>query len=101
MVYKVTGSGDINNPGAAPFWSEIQWVNLSLTANIPNAPTSGLTHYILVKAAWNGSWIFILVKWYAPEPAFGAWKLYISIYSYISICLIHRKSFYYRHFIMS
>jgi cytochrome b558/566 subunit A len=74
MVYKVTGSGDINNPGAAPFWSEIQWVNLSLTANIPNAPTSGLTHYILVKAAWNGSWIFILVKWYAPEPAFGAWS---------------------------
>jgi len=96
-----TGSGDINNPGAAPFWSEIQWVNLSLTANIPNAPTSGLTHYILVKAAWNGSWIFILVKWYAPEPAFGGWKLYISIYSYISIYFIHRKSFYYRHFIMS
>jgi len=24
MVYKVTGSGEINNPGAAaPFWSEI------------------------------------------------------------------------------
>jgi len=44
MVYKVTGSDDINNPGAAaPLWSEIQWVNLSLTANIPNTPTSGLT----------------------------------------------------------
>jgi len=43
MVYKVTESGDINNLGAAHFWSEIQWVNLSLTANIPNAPTSDLT----------------------------------------------------------
>jgi len=43
MAYRVTGSGDINNLGAAPFWSEIQWVNLSLTANIPNTPTSGLT----------------------------------------------------------
>lgn len=73
-VYRVTGSGDVNNPGAAPFWSEIPWVNLSLTANIPAAPTSGLTHYIQVKAAWNGSWIFILVKWHAPEPAFGAWS---------------------------
>ncbi|MCQ4366601.1 MAG: cytochrome b558/566 subunit A [Sulfolobales archaeon] len=85
MVYKVTGSGDVNNPGAAPFWSEIPWVNLSLTANIPAAPTSGLTHYILVKAAWNGSWIFILVKWPAPEPAFGAWSASLAgVYPYAS-----------------
>ena len=73
-VYRVVGSADLSNPGSASYWSQIPWINLSLTANIPMAPTSGLTHYILVKAAWNGSWIFVLVRWYAPEPAFGAWS---------------------------
>jgi len=74
VAYKVVGSANLANPGSCSFWSDIPWVNLSLTANIPNAPTSGLTHYILVKAAWNGSDIFILVKWPAPNPAFGAWS---------------------------
>ena len=74
LVYKVVGTADLSNPGSASYWSKIPWENISLTANIPNAPTSGLTHYILVKAAWNGTWIFVLVRWYAPEPAFGAWS---------------------------
>jgi len=73
-VYKVVGSSDLSNPGSASYWSNIPWINISLTANIPQAPTSGLTHYILVKAAWNGSWIFVLVSWYAANPAFGAWS---------------------------
>ena len=73
-VYRVTGTADLSNPGTASYWNQIPWENISLTANIPNAPTSGLTHYILVKSAWNGTWIFVLVKWYAPEPAFGAWS---------------------------
>ncbi|BAK54636.1 cytochrome b558/566 subunit A [Sulfurisphaera tokodaii] len=73
-VYKVVGTADLSNPGSASYWSNIPWINISLTANIPMAPTSGLTHYVLVKAAWNGSWIFVLVKWYAPNPAFGAWS---------------------------
>ncbi len=73
-VYKVVGSADLSNPGSASYWSQIPWINISLTANIPNAPTSGLTHYLLVKAAWNGSWIFILEEWPAPEPAFNAWS---------------------------
>lgn len=73
-VYKVVGSADLSNPGSASYWSQMPWINISLTANVPMAPTSGLTHYLLVKAAWNGTWIFILEKWYAPEPAFGAWS---------------------------
>ncbi|MFP3197637.1 MAG: cytochrome b558/566 subunit A [Sulfolobaceae archaeon] len=73
-VYRVTGTADLSNPGTASYWNQIPWENISLTANIPNAPTSGLTHYILVKSAWNGTWIFVLVKWYAPEPAFGVWS---------------------------
>ncbi|QXJ31143.1 cytochrome b558/566 subunit A [Saccharolobus shibatae] len=73
-VYKVVGSADLSNPGSASYWNQIPWINISLTANIPMAPTSGLTHYLLVKAVWNGSWIIILERWYAPEPAFGAWS---------------------------
>ncbi|WP_016731817.1 cytochrome b558/566 subunit A [Saccharolobus islandicus] len=73
-VYKVVGSADLSNPGSANYWNQIPWINISLTANIPMAPTSGLTHYLLVKAVWNGSWIIILERWYAPEPAFGAWS---------------------------
>ncbi|WP_338604685.1 cytochrome b558/566 subunit A [Sulfolobus tengchongensis] len=73
-VYKVVGTADLSNPGSAPFWSNMSWINISLTANIPQAPTSGLTHEIYVKAAWNGSWIFVLVRWNASNPAFGAWS---------------------------
>ncbi|MFP3188981.1 MAG: cytochrome b558/566 subunit A, partial [Sulfolobaceae archaeon] len=84
-VYRVTGTGDLSNPGTASYWNQIPWENISLTANIPNAPTSGLTHYILVKSAWNGTWIFVLVKWYAPEPAFGAWSASLAgVYPYAS-----------------
>jgi cytochrome b558/566 subunit A len=73
-AYKVVGSADLSNPGSESFWSKIPWSNISLTANIPNAPTSGLTHYVLVKAAWNGSDIIVLVHWQEPKPAFGAWS---------------------------
>ncbi|AGJ63786.1 cytochrome b558/566 subunit A [Saccharolobus islandicus] len=84
-VYKVVGSADLSNPGSASYWNQIPWINISLTANIPMAPTSGLTHYLLVKAAWNGTWIFILEKWYAPEPAFSAWSAALAgVYPYAS-----------------
>lgn len=45
-VYKVVGPADLSNSGSASYWSKIPWINISLTANIPQAPTSGLTHYI-------------------------------------------------------
>ncbi|WP_149564947.1 cytochrome b558/566 subunit A [Sulfuracidifex tepidarius] len=73
-VYKEVGSANLKAPGTESFWKNIPWTNLSLSANIPNAPTSGLTHNIMVKAAWNGSDIMVLVKWQAPNPAFGAWS---------------------------
>ncbi|AWR97953.1 cytochrome b558/566 subunit A [Acidianus sulfidivorans JP7] len=73
-VYKEVGSANLKAPGTESFWSKIPWTNISLTANIPNAPTSGLTKYVLVKAAWNGTDIIILLKWYAPNPAFNAWS---------------------------
>ncbi|EWG06702.1 MAG: cytochrome b558/566 subunit A [Candidatus Aramenus sulfurataquae] len=73
-VYKVVGSADLSNPGTASYWNNIPWINISLTANIPNAPTSGLTHYLLVKAVWNGSWLFILEEWPSPNPAYNAWS---------------------------
>jgi hypothetical protein len=74
VAYKVVGSANIQNPGSEPFWSRIPWYNVSLVPNLStqmlpipaNVPTSGLVPYIMVKAAWNGSYIFILVKW--PDP---------------------------------
>ncbi|WP_016732421.1 cytochrome b558/566 subunit A [Saccharolobus islandicus] len=84
-AYNIVGSADLSNPGSANYWNQIPWINISLTANIPMAPTSGLTHYLLVKAAWNGTWIFILEKWYAPEPAFNAWSAALAgVYPYAS-----------------
>ncbi|ARM76751.1 cytochrome b558/566 subunit A [Acidianus manzaensis] len=73
-VYKEVGSANLKDPGSESFWSKIPWTNISLTANIPNAPTSGLTHYVLVKAAWNGTDIIILLQWPSPNPAFNAWS---------------------------
>lgn len=74
VAYKVVGTSNLGNPGSESFWSKIPWVNLSLTANIPNAPTSGLVKYVLVKAAWNGTDLFILEEWQSPSPAYGAWS---------------------------
>ncbi|EZQ02036.1 cytochrome b558/566 subunit A [Candidatus Acidianus copahuensis] len=73
-AYKVVGTTDLGNPGSESFWSSIPWTNISLTANIPNAPTSGLTKYLLVKAAWNGSDLIFLLNWEAPKPAYNAWS---------------------------
>ncbi|MEM0175463.1 MAG: ethylbenzene dehydrogenase-related protein, partial [Metallosphaera sp.] len=74
VAYKITGSANLNAPGNESFWSKIPWDNISLTANIPQAPTSGLTHYVLVKTAWNGTDLMILMRWQASDPAFGAWS---------------------------
>ncbi|MUN28966.1 cytochrome b558/566 subunit A [Sulfuracidifex metallicus] len=77
-VYKEVGSANLKAPGTESFWNNIPWTNLSLSANIPNAPTSGLTHNLSVKAAWNGTDIFILLRWNAPNPAFGAWSAAVA-----------------------
>ena len=74
VAYKITGTANLSAPGTEQFWSNIAWDNISLTANIPQAPTSGITHYVLVKAAWNGTDLMILMRWYAPSPAYGAWS---------------------------
>jgi len=71
VAYKITGTANLSAPGTEQFWSNIAWDNISLTANIPQAPTSGITHYVLVKAAWNGTDLMILMRWYAPSPAFA------------------------------
>ncbi|MEM3338721.1 cytochrome b558/566 subunit A [Saccharolobus sp.] len=74
IAYKVVGSANLANPGTESFWANVPWNNISLTANIPQAPTSGLTPYVLVKAVWNGSDIIVLMRWYAPNPAFNTWS---------------------------
>ncbi|MGC8571547.1 MAG: ethylbenzene dehydrogenase-related protein [Caldivirga sp.] len=74
MAYKVVGNANLQNPGSEAFWSRIPWFNVSLVPNLStqmlpipaNVPTSGEVPYVMVKAAWNGSYIFILVKW--PDP---------------------------------
>jgi hypothetical protein len=67
VAYRVVGSANIQNPGSEPFWSGIPWYNVSLIPNLPaTVPTSGRVPYVMVKAAWNGTHIFILVKW--PDP---------------------------------
>ncbi|MEM0069241.1 MAG: cytochrome b558/566 subunit A [Metallosphaera sp.] len=74
VAYKISGSANLSAPGTESFWSKIPWDNISLTANIPQAPTSGITHYVLVKTAWNGTDLMVLMSWPAPDPAFGAWS---------------------------
>lgn len=74
VAYKVVGSANLAAPGTEPFWSEIPAYNVSLVPNLSpqmlpisySVPTSGLVPYISVKAAWNGTDIFILMEW--PDP---------------------------------
>ena len=74
VAYKVVGSANLAAPGTEPFWKEIPAYNVSLVPNLStqmipisyNVPTSGLVPYVLVKAAWNGTDIFILMEW--PDP---------------------------------
>ena len=74
VAYKVVGSANLAAPGTEPFWKEIPAYNISLVPNLStqmipisyNVPTSGLVPYVLVKAAWNGTDIFILMEW--PDP---------------------------------
>lgn len=74
VAYKVVGSANLAAPGTESFWKEIPAYNVSLVPNLStqmlpisyNVPTSGLVPYVLVKAAWNGTDIFILLEW--PDP---------------------------------
>lgn len=74
VAYKVTGTPNLGNPGSEQFWSNIPWTNLSLTANLAGVPTSGLTPYVLVKAAWNGTDVIVLEKFPVKEPAVKVWS---------------------------
>nr|KJR73192.1 MAG: cytochrome b558/566 subunit A [Thermoproteus sp. AZ2] len=74
VAYKVVGSANLAAPGTESFWQNIPAYNISLVPNLAqqmipisyNVPTSGLVPYVLVKAAWNGTDIFILMEW--PDP---------------------------------
>ncbi|MDT7863407.1 MAG: ethylbenzene dehydrogenase-related protein [Vulcanisaeta sp.] len=74
VAYKVVGSANLAAPGTESFWKNIPAYNVSLVPNLSqqmipisyNVPTSGLVPYVLVKAAWNGTDIFILMEW--PDP---------------------------------
>jgi len=70
VAYKVVGSANLAAPGTESFWKNIPAYNVSLVPNLSqqmipisyNVPTSGLVPYVLVKAAWNGTDIFILME---------------------------------------
>jgi len=74
VAYKVVGSANLAAPGTESFWKNIPAYNVSLVPNLSqqmipisyNVPTSGLVPYVLVKAAWNGTDIIILMEW--PDP---------------------------------
>ena len=66
VAYKVNGNADLSNPGSEPFWSSIPWTSVPLSANVPNG---GHTALINVKAAWNGTHVFILLSWNATHPS--------------------------------
>jgi hypothetical protein len=74
VAYKVVGSANLAAPGTESFWKDIPAYNVSLVPNLSpqmlpisyNVATSGLVPYVLVKAAWNGTDIFILMEW--PDP---------------------------------
>jgi hypothetical protein len=66
VAYKVSGHADLASPGSEGFWQSIQWVTVPLSANVPNG---GHTPAINVKAAWNGTDIFILLSWNATKPS--------------------------------
>jgi cytochrome b558/566 subunit A len=74
IAYKVTGKANLGNPGSEQFWGNIPWANVTLSSNLQGVPTSGLTPYLLVKAAWNGSYLFVLMRWPSPNPAFDTWS---------------------------
>lgn len=74
VAYKVVGSANLQSPGTESFWQNIPWYNVTLVPNLnqqmipvlANVPTSGAVPYLMVKAAWNGTDIIILLKW--PDP---------------------------------
>ncbi|MFP3279932.1 MAG: ethylbenzene dehydrogenase-related protein [Vulcanisaeta sp.] len=74
VAYKVVGSANLAAPGTESFWKNIPAYNVSLVPNLSqqmipisyNVPTSGLVPYVLVKAAWNGTDMIILIEW--PDP---------------------------------
>ncbi|AEA13536.1 cytochrome b558/566 subunit A [Thermoproteus uzoniensis 768-20] len=74
VAYRVVGSANLAAPGTESFWSQIPAYNVSLVPNLSpqmlpisySVPTSGLVPYVMVKAAWNGTDIFILMEW--PDP---------------------------------
>ncbi|BCU67629.1 cytochrome b558/566 subunit A [Sulfolobales archaeon HS-7] len=74
IAYKVSGSADLGAPGSEPFWRNIPWTNVTLAPNLKGVPTSGETHWVEVKMAYNGTDMFVLMRWYSPEPAFNAWS---------------------------
>jgi|SRR5579875_382121 hypothetical protein len=66
IAYKVSGNVNLSNPGSESFWSSIPWTSVPLSANVPNG---GHTPLINVKAAWNGTNMFILLSWNATQPS--------------------------------
>ncbi|MDG6995006.1 MAG: hypothetical protein JRN52_03700 [Nitrososphaerota archaeon] len=65
-AYRVSGNGNLQSPGSESFWSSIPWASVPLSANVPNG---GKTAAINVKAAWNGTQIFVLLDWNATAPS--------------------------------
>jgi len=69
VAYRVIGSANLANPGSESFWSNIPWFNVTLSPTLSGVPTSGLVPYVEAKAAYNGDYIFILVKWPDNNPS--------------------------------
>ncbi len=65
-AYKVSGGANLSAPGSEAFWQSIPWATIPLSANVPNG---GHTPAIDVKAAWNGSDVFVLLSWNATKPS--------------------------------
>ncbi len=66
IAYKVTGSANLKDPGSESFWSQIPWTVIPLSANVPGG---GHTSQIMVKAAWNGTYLFVLLTWNVTKPS--------------------------------
>jgi Ethylbenzene dehydrogenase. len=69
VAYRVIGSANLANPGSESFWNNIPWFNVTLSPTLSGVPTSGLVPYVEAKAAYNGDYIFILVKWPDNNPS--------------------------------
>jgi Ethylbenzene dehydrogenase. len=65
-AYEVKGNANLSNPGSESFWNSIPWTSVPLSANVPNG---GHTALVNVKAAWNGTNVFILLSWNATNPS--------------------------------